>query len=238
MLTFEAVTTYGPQHWESHARRCVETFGQYWDGMTLRRFTDDQLLELSPWLAEFKERHRGRPTHNYRFDAVRFAHKVAALELAYILGRADVLIWMDADCLTHAPVDAAWLTGLLDDGELAFLPRAKKYPETGFMMLRRSSACGELIRQVVELYRTDDLFDLEEWHDCWAIQHVLKTLYIRRTNLSGWAGFHSSHPLVNGPLGERLDHLKGKRKATGRSHRTDLIATRTEPYWSGNGTTL
>jgi hypothetical protein len=31
------------------------------------------------------------------FDAVRFAHKVAAIEPAYVSGTAQGLVWMDAD---------------------------------------------------------------------------------------------------------------------------------------------
>lgn len=101
MLTFDAVTTYAERHWESHAKRCVETFQKHWGGIHLRHYTDEVLEDNSDWLAEFKIRHRHRSTNNYRFDAVRFAHKVAALELAYRLGWEDVLVWIDADCVTH-----------------------------------------------------------------------------------------------------------------------------------------
>ncbi len=232
MLTFDAVTTYAEKHWESHAKRCVETFGQFWKEIPLRTLTDAKLELGSDWLPEFKERHRHRPTMNYRFDAVRFAHKVAAIELAFRMGSGDVLVWIDADCVTHAPVDAAWLSGLIGDADLAILTRAKKYTETGFFMIRRSDAGAALVKAMVRLYKTDRLFQLSEWHDCMALDHCRAALGTRCVSLSGDAEA-TGHPLVNGPLGARLDHLKGARKAIGKSLRSDLKRQRTEAYWNG-----
>jgi hypothetical protein len=234
LLTFDAVTTYAPKHWESHARRCVESFEHHWAGMVLRQFTDQALELQSAWLAAFKERHAARPTHNYRFDAVRFAHKVAAIELAYKLGTADVLVWIDADSVTHAPVDAGWLAGLLGGGEFGYLRRARKYPECGFMLIRRCPAMDEFIGRLVEAYRSDGLFGMAEWHDSWVIEQVRQQMDLKCVSLSGEAE-GSGHPLVNGPLGSRLDHLKGQRKAVGKSLSTDLVSPRNEKYWSRNG---
>jgi hypothetical protein len=232
VLTFDAVTTFADRHWEDHARRCVETFDQHWSGVRLRQYRDQQLEDVSDWLSEFKQRHRHRPTHNYRFDAVRFAHKVAAIELAYRLGTADVLVWIDADCVTHAPVSPDWLAGLLGSADFGYLRRAKKYPECGFMLIRRNQAGATLIREVVKLYRTDALFELEEWHDSWAIEQVRRRIGIACASLSGDAE-GTGHPLVNGPLGQCLDHLKGKRKAVGKSLPTDITTPRREAYWNG-----
>lgn len=232
VLTFDAVTTYADAHWESHAKRCVETFRQYWQGISLRTVTDAQLECGSEWLPEFKVRHRHRPTHNYRFDAVRFAHKVAAIEQAFRIGSADVLIWIDADCVTHAPVDAEWLSSLIGDADLAILTRTKKYTETGFVMIRRSQEGAELVKAMIRLYQTDRLFELPEWHDCEALDYCRKVLGTRSVSLSGNAE-DTGHPLVNGPLGERLDHLKGKRKAMGKSPKSDIKRQRQEAYWNG-----
>jgi len=232
VLTFDAVTTFADRHWEDHARRCVETFDRHWVDIRLRQYRDQQLEDLSDWLSEFKQRHRHRPTHNYRFDAVRFAHKVAAIELAFRLGEGDVLVWIDADCVTHAPVRADWLAGLLGDADFGYLRRAKKYPECGFMLIRRSEAGAQLIRDLVWLYRTDALFEMEEWHDSWAIEQVRRRIGIACASLSGDAEA-TGHPLVNGPLGACLDHLKGKRKAAGKSLPSDIKTPRREAYWHG-----
>jgi hypothetical protein len=230
LLTFDAVTTYADRHWDEYARRFVESFDRHWKGVKLRAYTDDK-LEQSDWLPEFKQRHRHRSTDNYRFDAVRFAHKVAALELAYRIGTADVMVWIDADCVTHADVDAEWLSSLIGDGDFAYLRREKKYPECGFMMFRRNAETSEMLRRLVFLYRSDDLFSLQEWHDSWAIEQVrLGMDDLKCVSLSG--DYESTgHPFVNGPLGARLDHCKGKRKSAGKSKQSDLKNARDEDYW-------
>lgn len=232
MTTFDVVTTFADRHWETHARRCVETFERFWQGVQLRVYRDEQLEAESDWLADFKRRHQHRPTHNYRLDAVRFAHKVAAIELAFATANADVLVWLDADCVTHAPVTPAWLSGLLGNADFGYLRRAKKYPECGFMLLRRNAAAERMLQELVELYRTDRLFELAEWHDSWAIEHVRQQTQINSASLSGDAET-TGHPLVNGPLGACLDHLKGRRKSEGRSRESDLKHHRNEAYWNG-----
>lgn len=229
-MTFDAVTSFADKHWDLYAKRCVSSFDEMWEDVPLYEFKDPFLYENSNWLLDFKNRNKHRPTHNYRFDAVRFAHKVAAIELAYEHGDADVLIWIDADCYTHAPVDNLWLQSLIGHSDLAILNRDKKYTETGFMMFRRCQDINALIAGMVSYYETDRIFQLKEWHDCWVLDTVRKSLEIDTASLSGDAS-DTGHPLVNGPLGARLDHLKGKRKEVGKSHRADIKRERQEAYW-------
>lgn len=234
-MKFAVVTTYAPRHWEEHAKRCVETFVEHWRDVPLMQYQDADLLRDSPWLAAFKARHKHRPTDNYRLDAVRFAHKVAAIELANLSTTADVLIWLDADCVTHGEVTPDWLERLLRDGDFAYLRRAKKYPECGFMMFRRNDRGLRFIQMIVDQYRSDSLFRLPEWHDSYVIDDVRAHReamgMLRCTSLSGHAE-RTPHPLINGPLGEKLDHLKGARKQTGKSYARDLKVRRTEGYWA------
>lgn len=234
LLTFDVCTTYAERHWESHAKRCVETFNEFWPGFHLITFQDAELEDASDWLAEFKDRHKDRPTENYRFDAVRFAHKVAAIELAFYGGGSDSLIWMDADCVTHATVDRRWLSNLAGSSDFAYLSRTRKYTESGFMIFRRNDRTAELIKRWCDLYRSDNLFQLKEWHDCYALDHAREAMggTLRSVSLSGGAA-NTSHPLVNGPLGARLDHCKGGRKVAGHSPHSDLKVRRIEAYWNG-----
>lgn len=229
-LTFDAVTCFAEKHWDLYAKRCVSSFDEMWEDVPLMQMNDHFLEVNSNWLADFKQRNAHRPTNNYRLDAVRFAHKVAAIELAYEHGKADTLIWMDADCYTHSPVDTGWLHSMIDGADLAILNRTNKYTETGFMMFRRGMECNALISGMVAFYETDRIFELKEWHDCWVLDHVRSKLNINTASLSGDAA-GTGHPLVNGPLGERLDHLKGKRKQLGKSLRSDLKSPRKELYW-------
>lgn len=229
-LKFEVVTTYAQKHWDSHASKCVSTFEEYWEDVPMVRFTDEGLELYSSWLAEFKKANAYRPTNNYRFDAVRFSHKVAAIELAYQSCEADVLIWMDADCVTHSPVDTNWLQTLIGDADLAILNRTKKYTEGGFIMFRKCRSIDLLIGHMVDMYVYGHVFGLKEWHDCEVLDTCRKMLGVKFSSLSGDFA-DTGHPLVNGPLGERLDHLKGKRKQAGKSLRSDLKSPRKELYW-------
>lgn len=234
-MKFAAVTTWAPQHWELYAKRCVETFAVHWSAaIPIWGAPDEWLYEHSPWLAAFKKRHAHRPTHDYRMDAVRFAHKIAAIDLANRESTADVLIWIDADCVTHAEVTPAWLEQLLGNGDFGYLRRTMKYPECGFMMFRRNERGLAFIDAIVKQYSSDALFALPEWHDSFVIDHVRAQReqlgMLRCTSLSG-SGERTHHPLVNGPLGAKLDHLKGPRKDAGHSHGRDLKVSRPEPYW-------
>jgi hypothetical protein len=109
-----------------------------------------------------------------------------------------------------------------------------KYPECGFMIFRRNERGLAFIDAIVRQYRTDALFKLPEWHDSFVIDHVRaqreRIGMLRCVSLSG-SGERTHHPLINGPLGAKLDHLKGPRKADGRSRATDLKVRRGEEYW-------
>lgn len=234
-MKFHAVTTYAQRHWEEHAKRCVETFERHWRDVPLIQHTDETLAAGCEWLPDFKARHAHRPTANYRMDAVRFAHKIAAIDLANRFTTADVLIWIDADCVTHGEVTRDWLERLLKDGDFAYLKRTTKYPECGFMMFRRNERGLKFIEAIIDQYRSDKLFSLPEWHDSFVIDFVRhqreRVGMLRCQSLSGHAE-RTHHPLINGPLGEKLDHLKGPRKGEGKSYSRDLKVRRTEGYWA------
>ncbi len=199
---------------------------------------------LPAWLSEFKARHAENRrahglvdgTYDYRQDCVRFAHKVAAVTDAAFELEADVLIWADADIVTHAPVTTDWLTTLFPAGPyIAWLERDRHYPECGFYMLRCSHpAHREVMTRWRQLYETDAVFGLPETHDSYVLQQIIleaeREGLITTHSLSGEARQHR-HPSINGPLGTRLDHLKGPRKGQGRSPRTDLMT----PRWRNTG---
>ncbi|WP_290497645.1 hypothetical protein [Hyphomonas sp. UBA4494] len=244
-LKFLAVTTFNARGRQAYGERMMESVHRHWpDGAGFRvysegwtnidtRFAVYDLLEASPWLAGFKARHKDRPTTNYRMDAVRFAHKVAAICHA-ARGRTRYLIWIDGDTFTHSRMTLADLESLApaDDQWISWLDRKAMYPECGFMVFNcRHPRHMEMIDRLEAMYANDELFALPEWHDSYVIEQVVKQSGIGAKSLSGDAR-HTSHPLVNGPLGQWLDHMKGKRKAAGRSHKRDLVKPRKEAYWS------
>lgn len=205
----------------------------------------------APWLADFKACCDLDPArcgkiagggYNMRWDARRFSHKVAAFGHAALDPEAqafDVLGWMDADLIAHEPIDVAWLAELFPPpAYLAWLDRRNNYPECGFFLCRPCHPAHRKVWQdVLALYTDRTLFNHAEWHDSYLIQQVIDRAVAEGVltvhSLSGAAGFRTSHPLVNGRLGERLEHLKGPRKEAGRSFARDLRVVRTEKWWTG-----
>ena len=256
MTRFSVLTTSNAAGWQQAGHRMVETFYRFWPADIPLYFYAEQFVpndlrpvvrQLPAWLTEFKARHaenlraHGRVgnRYDYRQDCVRFAHKVAAVTDAALALETDVLIWADADIVTHAPVTTDWLTSLFPRGPyIAWLERDRHYPECGFYMLR----CGhpahrEIMKRWQQLYETDAVLGLAQTHDSYVLQQLLldaeREGLITMHSLSSEARQHH-HSLINGPLGACLDHLKGPRKALGRSHLSDLMAPRSEEYWCKN----
>lgn len=253
LIRFAALTTCNAAGWQQYGRRMVETFDKFWPAdvplyLYAEQFEPDHIRplvrRLPLWLDEFKSRHAKNPMahgvveggYNYHHDCVRFAHKVAAVTDAALAIEADVLIWVDADIVTHASVSAEWLTDLFPHGPyVAWLDRDRHYPECGFYMLRCShSAHREIVTRWQQLYETDAVFALTATHDSYVFEQLILEAecegLITTHSLSG-EGRQHSHPLINGPLGACLDHLKGPRKVLGRSQATDLMTPRSEEYW-------
>lgn len=254
-MNFRAVTTCHAKGWRDYGRRMAKTFLMYWRGVPLTLYAegfnpDNALLRdvrpLPQWQVDFKKRHAGDPAMNGKatqrydliHDAVRFSHKVGAVTDAIEKADSDdgVLIWIDADVMTHAPVTLDFLTKLVPDWgntAVAWLNRDKKYPECGFVMFNLAHpATPSLIATWRALYTEDRLFHLDGWTDCHALQFAVQECAAPTASLSG-AHSNLGHPFINGPLGAVMDHLKGDRKAYGRSHRADLRLRRNESYWRG-----
>jgi hypothetical protein len=242
--------------WEQTGRRMVESFVQHWpaEALPLTVYAEDfdiddmpgvEVRRLPAWLTDFKARWGKTPAYNghrhggydYRFDAVKFAHKVAALT-DFGLGLDDgVMIVIDADTYTHSPVTAEWLSGLFPEpAYIAWLDRLGSHPECGLVMYRASHPFHHnFMESFGNLYISGDIFKLRETHDSYALQQlVLGKVTAGKipapVSLSGDKRWH--HPFVNGPLGACIDHLKGPdRKAQGRSRQRDLRNPRPEAYW-------
>lgn len=244
-MRFEAVSTFNAGGLGLYGRRMMESFHRHWPGevgltVYAEGWSDsshlcrvEDLEAVSPWLREFKRRHHHRRFRDYRWDAVKFAHKAAALCHAAKRSGADVLIWLDGDIFTHSRVSLDDLARLAPAGHewIAWLDRDRMHPECGFYMLNcRHPRHAAMIDAFEAMYAQDRLFALREWHDSYVLQQVVAQAGIGAKSLSG-AGRKTTHPLINGPLGAHFDHLKGGRKAQGKSRPADLRVVRTEGYW-------
>jgi hypothetical protein len=246
MTRFAAISTFNRGGLELYGRRMVRSFHEHWPReVSLRVYSEGwdaldcfgpeivDLASASPWLEAFKARNRHKRFRNFRWDAVRFSHKAAAVCHAARAIDADVLIWMDGDIFTHSAVAIADLDALAPFGDewVSWLDRASMYPECGFYMLnRRHENHQGLISAFEAMYVDDALYGLSEYHDSYVLQQVVEHAGAASKSLSG-PGRATTHPLINGPLGQWFDHLKGTRKREQRSRSSDLKAPRPERYW-------
>jgi hypothetical protein len=239
----QAITTFNRSGLEEYGRNMTASWKEYCD-IPLRVYsegwdeplTDDivDLHSVSLWLADFKRRNANLATaKNIKYQAVRFSHKVAAVCDA-AQDDIDYLIWVDGDVVAHAKFGEEQLEGLLPIGDewVAWLDRGKFFPECGFYILNCNHPKHEFCMGCYEaLYTQDILLKLPGWTDCHALEFVVEHTGVKAKSLSGPIETH--HPLINGPLGQWFDHLKGKRKSSGKSDKMDLKVERTEPYWVG-----
>lgn len=256
-MKFHVVTTMNAQGWEETGRRMAQSFMERWpdeakpltiyaEGFDVDML-DMEVRRLPAWMAEFKSLHDRNPVakgirngaYDYRFDAVKFAHKVAAVTDFGLSLTDGVMIWLDADTYTHADVTADWLEGLFPEpAYIAWLDRARAHPEAGFVMYRASHPYHRnFMESYRNLYTTGELFRLPETNDCTALQHVVTAKVMNRKippplSLSGEAR-NTGHVLANSQLSSRIDHLKGPRKAIGRTpkHQRFMIKDG-NPYWT------
>lgn len=218
--------------------------------MTLKR------LEEVPELQAFKEKWKNVPKANgdvtddpvrsrrkdagkgFKWDAIRFAHKVYAIFHCAKETDADVLVWMDADTVCHSPISLETVESFCaGEFDLGFLGREGKYTECGlYSMNLRSPAVQNFLREFQRMYddAENGIFTLAEWHDSFVFDAV-RTKFrnqIRERNWSAGIVKGEGHPLINSEWGAYLDHLKGDRKDLGRSKDKDLKVRRTEAYWN------
>ena len=243
-----AVTTFNGRGYTKYGRRFLQTFERHWprevklyvyaEGCrpVSKRAEIRDLLSCCPGLRQFKQDHGHLRSRDFRFDAVRFAHKVFAVAHAARTVDADKLFWVDADIVTFDDIPLAFLESCLPPGYYtSCLLRAGVHSECGFMGFDlRHPAHLDFMKAWERWYTSGRLFNLPEWHDCIVYDTVRQRLEkvgrIRTHNLSGsytWVW----HPFINSRLGRFMDHLKGKRKIRGRSGAGDLVVARSEPYW-------
>jgi hypothetical protein len=191
---------------------------------------------------------RGRKDWNkaFKWDAVRFANKVYAVFDACERS-TDWCVWMDADTFVHSPWKHKDFAKLLpEDKWITYVGRGKgsqTWPECGFYgMNLKHPMCVQFLKEFERFYEEPDkgIFELVEWHDSFVFGHILNQLrpidnnvldysaemYLKEAKSGG-----GGHPLINTVLGKWIDHMKGNRKVTGKSQRSDIMVNRTEDYW-------
>jgi hypothetical protein len=208
-------------------------------------------LDQVPDLTEFKNKWRNVPKANgdvsqdpirskrrdagkgFKWDAVRFAHKVYSIFDCAQNTNGDWLLWMDADMVCHSPITVERLDQLCT-ADLCFLGRQGKFSECGLYAMNLRSASTIAFLQEFQRFYDDaerGIFTLDEWHDSFVFDAVRQHTSCRERDWSSHLITGEGHPLINSEWGAYLDHLKGDRKHLGRSTNKDLKIKRSEIYW-------
>ncbi len=271
-MEYTIITTFNQSGLEQYGQTMIDSFDQYWpQSVPLVVYTEDcqpkipssrvsvkDLLAASPDLVAFKQRHTNNPVANgrvakdtnvpfadnaFKWDAVRFSHKVFAVLHACATAQTDWVIWLDADTKTFTPVPDSFLSSVCNTHSLAcYLGRREKYhSECGWVAYNlRHPDCAAFMKQWQDLYITDQLFDLREYHDSFVFDEIRKQFQLRGVqfyNLSPTLpGKGPGHPFIASALGQYMDHMKGsKRKALGHSLPDDYQRNQglnsSVPYW-------
>ena len=214
-----------------------------------------------PKLVAFKEKYKDDPRANgippeeikrrrkdwnkaFKWDAIRFANKTYAVFDAFEKHNGWI-VWMDADSYIHSSWSYEDFVALLPQNSyITYVGRGKgsqTWPECGFYgMNKNHPTCHEFMKEFERMYEDAEngMFRLEEWHDSYIFGEILNKykdfpshdysadMYLKEAKTGG-----GGHPLINGPLGKFMDHMKGGRKDKGKSDTKDIMVNRTEAYW-------
>lgn len=211
------------------------------------------LHKESTELVNFKNKWRGVPKANgdisadperskrkdsfkgFKWDAIRFSHKVYSIFHCAKTIDADVLTWMDADMYCHSPIGLDFVQKMIPEGkDLCYIGRDRKWPECGLYSINLKSKKGqEFLQKFQWAYDNAEkgIFQMDEWHDSFVFDVVRKRMTLKELNWTEGLIKGEGHPLINSEWGAYLDHLKGNRKELGKSKKTDLLKPRTENYW-------
>jgi hypothetical protein len=256
------VTTFHPKGYEEYGKKCIASFLKLWPkSVTLYVITENVTVDymadnlvvidqkfLSPALMEFKNKYKNNPNatgqspHNsdkgYLWDAVRFSNKVFAVTAMArkLKGHVDHLIWLDADTVTHSPVTAEFLDYIAPHGnELTAYLNRPIYPECGWVGYNmQHPEIQNFMNRFEQVYTSGEFLTWIESHDSYVFWKVMEEFERKG---AAWKALgdptNRGHVFINSELGAFMDHLKGPRKALGKSKPGDLIKNRTEAWWQG-----
>jgi hypothetical protein len=196
--------------------------------------------EEFPPIIENKKKQNGL---GFKWDAIRFSHKVYAIFHCAKNCESDMLIWMDADSVCHSPISLMQLQLFCPSGvDIAFLGRQSLYTECGLYYLNLKSERTKLfLNEFQKMYddAENGIFTLDEWHDSKVFDHVRNTIpSLIELNWSRDLDKNEFHPLVSCFWGQFIDHLKGDRKSVGQSHEGYKLGVQKMHYWDSRPITL
>ena len=263
-MKYTVITTFNADGYAKYGQRMIQTFLQNWPVNLVVYAENCNITETAPnlevrdidvvtELTAFKQQWLGVPRANgdvsadpvrskrkdagkgFKWDAVRFSHKVYAVFHCAKTTQSNWLLWMDADTICHSTITTGDIAKLCpEQTDLCFLGRRGKFSECGLYAMNLGSPATKLFLNKFQQAYDDaenGIFKLDEWHDSFVFDAVRRSSTLTELDWSSHLITGEGHPLINSAWGAWLDHLKGARKNTGRSPASDLKVRRTEAYW-------
>jgi hypothetical protein len=233
-MKIKLISTFSDAGYHDYAKNFVESCFKHIKGIDVVIYKD--LLDLKnkenvsflnledscPELVNFKKRNSHRTFKNFRFDAVRFSHKVYAIIHAAREHNLDYLIWLDADTEIYDIVDPAYFLKFLPKGNFVGYVGRDTDSETGFLIFdMKHPEAKNFFDRYEWYYNTDAIYNLGEYHDGFVFDIVRKEFEIDHKIIS-----HSVSPTgvtkqhFNAAFDGYMMHYKG----SGKDSREKLIA--------------
>lgn len=232
------ITTFANAHFEPYAKRMLQTFVTNWpnDIPLLVQLDDDLLVSAVSQVVRtgfdaiahgrlnehkaFIERNKDREDQeNYRFQAVRFCHKVFAIGRAYDAFKQSrqngepttrYLIWLDADIFTTRKVTHDDIKECLPkEGDAVSYMGRKDWPhsECGWMAFDLENGGDTIIESLIGSYVSDLIMEQKERHDSWMFDIIVRGSGLKATNLTPDA--KGMDVWEQSPMGKWSEHHKG-----------------------------
>jgi hypothetical protein len=245
MKKFSVVTTFDNKGFDTCAKEMLLSFDKFWSkDIALNVYYEDMNLpeigtsnriffssfneEVKKWYkfqSNFFLRELNKPDSPinsfYKYSAIKFAHKIYAIEKQLEKNVSEYLIWLDSDVITLKKIENSFIDTLIEnDSYLTFLGREhiNFHSEAGFLIFNTKNKFHKIFwKRMMEMYDQGKLFDQNEWHDSYILDVVrleLEKKSLKNINIS-LMGLRWVDPLYifdNSVLGEFMNHFKGKRK--------------------------
>lgn len=202
----------GIKHWPAECLFYPEGFAVHCPGKDVSALAD---------LTEWKKRYIHYEPPSWRWDVVKYAHKVFVAHDA-LRDYDGIGVWLDADCVTFRDIPEGLIETELGDAYIAHYGRTGHYTETGMWIVNCAHpAHKDFFAWWLQLYHSGNFTRLPEWHDCTTLDAAIKRFtfkgLITVKNLSGEHHLDMHPQSKAAPFCGYIDHCKGERKKEGRS---------------------
>jgi hypothetical protein len=230
-VKYACVTTMSPEGYEQYGKTMLESYVKYWDvpiwvyyekaHNKLPKHPEHELITWAPLdddrdRKKFIRKHtpREKKQTDYRYQIVRFSHKIFALTDPKRIADVDTenWIWLDADTETFESVDEGFLDGVCPSGYCgSYLGRTDwHHSECGFVSYNRNYGGVAFLEELRKIYTSGKILDYDEHHDSFIFDRIKK---------GWWHNISKGIPGMNvfdvSDLGKKMKHYKGPMRKKG-----------------------